>query len=139
MSDEEMMFGELTKVGFWKQNGKARVETSYGRGLGGRLLDIVVGVAVAAIEAELPNVFDHVDTEWDKSQRDRVIRYVSDEKFRGESYLGDSICRFCGKHNGSADFSDGRHIWPEGLAHYLREHGVRPLPSFVRYALRRSR
>ena len=42
---------------------------------------------------------------------------------------GLSTCRLCGKANGSQEFSDGHYLWPEGLGHYIREHGVR-LPAW---------
>jgi hypothetical protein len=44
---------------------------------------------------------------------------------------GVSVCRLCGAANGSAEQTDGEHfVWPEGLAHYVEEHGVR-LPDEV--------
>src|SRR4051794_34760840 len=44
---------------------------------------------------------------------------------------GVSTCRLCGAANGSAEQTDGEHfVWPEGLAHYVEEHGVR-LPDEV--------
>ncbi|WP_433788825.1 hypothetical protein [Actinoplanes sp. CA-252034] len=45
---------------------------------------------------------------------------------------GRSRCRLCGRWNGSAELTDGESFcWPEGLAHYVEEHGVR-LPEEVR-------
>ena len=45
---------------------------------------------------------------------------------------GVSLCRLCGRDNGSAELTDGVDFcWPEGLAHYVEEHGVR-LPAEVR-------
>lgn len=43
-----------------------------------------------------------------------------------ESYRGRSFCRFaCGERAmGHRDLTDGRHVWPEGLAHYIAEHDV---------------
>ena len=47
------------------------------------------------------------------------------------SAAGVSVCRLCGVANGSAEQTDGEHfVWPEGLAHYVEEHGVR-LPDEV--------
>ncbi|HTJ33294.1 MAG TPA: hypothetical protein VL738_08685 [Dactylosporangium sp.] len=44
---------------------------------------------------------------------------------------GVSLCRLCGAANGRAEQTDGEHfVWPEGLAHYVEEHGVR-LPDEV--------
>jgi hypothetical protein len=36
---------------------------------------------------------------------------------------------------GAAELSDGRFLWPEGLAHYVECHGVRPPHEFVAHAL----
>jgi hypothetical protein len=124
---------DLVRVGFWKSDGFARLVPP----VKNKALDVFVGLVGALVEAPLPSVFDHIDHEWEPKERDAVIRYISDERFRGEAQLGDSTCRVCGKHNGSADFHDDRYLWPEGLAHYLKLHGVRPPPAFVRHALRR--
>lgn len=52
-----------------------------------------------------------------------------------EQYRGYSYCRYgCPGHNGSAELSDGVFIWPDGLAHYVREHGVSLPPEFVAHA-----
>ena len=45
-----------------------------------------------------------------------------------EQYRGFSGCRICGfVPNGSRCLTDGIYQWPEGLAHYVREHST-PLP-----------
>jgi len=44
------------------------------------------------------------------------------------AYKGSSMCRICHRLNGSKDLTDGTYVWPEGLAHYVREHGT-PLPD----------
>jgi hypothetical protein len=36
---------------------------------------------------------------------------------------------------GSGELSDGRYVWPEGLAHYVAEHGVRLPNEFVHHVL----
>lgn len=49
---------------------------------------------------------------------------------------GFSACRYgCGS-NGSTEMSDGRWVWPEGLAHYVCEHRVGLPPEFVAHACR---
>jgi hypothetical protein len=59
---------------------------------------------------------------------DRERREVADYLDRGiviEVSRGWSHCRICGyDRNGHADLSDGTYLWPEGLAHYVREHRV---------------
>jgi hypothetical protein len=49
-------------------------------------------------------------------------------------YAGTSWCRFqcCTRSDlGSRDLTDGRWVWPEGLAHYVKEHRVRLPEEFV--------
>jgi hypothetical protein len=45
-------------------------------------------------------------------------------------YMGLSMCRLCGERNGSREFELGGWVWPEGLAHYYRDHAVHPSPKF---------
>src|SRR4051812_25522741 len=49
---------------------------------------------------------------------------------------GLSRCRLCGKDNGSSEFTDGTHQWPEGLAHYVSDHSVRLPRELVEHATR---
>ena len=45
--------------------------------------------------------------------------------------MGASQCRVRGQPNGARDLSDGLYTWPEGLAYYLLDHGVRLLAEFI--------
>ena len=38
-----------------------------------------------------------------------------------------------GELNGSREFTDGVYLWPEGLSHYVRDHGVRLPTAIVRH------
>jgi hypothetical protein len=71
-------------------------------------------------------------------QRARVADYLAAGMIH-ESYLGRSWCRFgCGIANaqmGSHALSDDTWVWPEGLAHYVRDHGVMLPDEFVQHAL----
>jgi hypothetical protein len=49
---------------------------------------------------------------------------------------GLSPCRLCGQLNGSAEYTDGTYVWPEGLAHYVMEHDVRLPDEFVSHVRR---
>jgi hypothetical protein len=40
------------------------------------------------------------------------------------SYRGPSTCRICHRLLGSADLTDGTHVWPSRAEHYLIEHQV---------------
>lgn len=77
-----------------------------------------------------------VDRNWEAERRERIVSYL-----RGghtiASYMGYSFCRFkdC-LHNdreqlGTKDLTDGRWVWPEGLWHYVANHGVRLPEAFV--------
>lgn len=73
-----------------------------------------------------------VDPTWSAGERSRVGRHL----VRGAlltRYRGLSPCRFCGRHNGSAELTDGAYFWPEGLAHYVLAHGVRLPTVFVEH------
>ena len=50
-------------------------------------------------------------------------------------FKGFSICRVCGEVNGSSSFTSGIWEWPDGFAHYIRDHGVRPTPDFEAFIL----
>jgi len=76
-----------------------------------------------------------VDPNWDLEEREFVADYLQ----RGmivHVFMGLSPCRFCGKHNGSMELTDGVYVWPQGLAHYLIEHGVRLPGPFVEHVNR---
>ena len=67
---------------------------------------------------------------WQAGERRRVASYL-----RGglpfAAYRGKSFCRFgCGEREmGHRDLTDGRHVWPEGLVHYVTRHAVE-LPAW---------
>jgi hypothetical protein len=68
-----------------------------------------------------------VQPEWAGDERSQLAQYLR-AGHRCCSYLGFSFCRFeCGiarNRMGSGDLTDGTWIWPEGLAHYVEEHGI---------------
>lgn len=52
---------------------------------------------------------------------------------------GFAFCRFrCGMAAGSSEQSDGRFLWPDGLAHYVERHHVRLPEPFVDHVLARA-
>lgn len=70
------------------------------------------------------------------AQRTAVLAYLR----AGQSlvtYPDASYCRFaCGIGElGRADLTDGRYVWPDGLAHYVEQHDVRLPPRFVAAAV----
>ena len=97
---------------------------------------VLVGYWRSDENPEWPQVDTFVDPGWDEDERIKTSAYFSSGT-RVRQYMGYSRCRVCGEMNGSAELTDGTYLWPEGLAHYIREHGVR-LPSvLVNHAIRR--
>jgi hypothetical protein len=79
---------------------------------------------------------DYIDEGWDEGERELVASYVSDgELMTLASWRGYSWCRFkCGKGvEGTRCLTDGKYAWPEGFAHYIREHSVRPPAEFIEH------
>lgn len=69
-----------------------------------------------------------------RGERIRVVRYLR-AGAGWRAYRGFSLCRVCGCQNGSSELADGVWVWPEGLAHYVRRHGVRLPDVIIRYVL----
>jgi hypothetical protein len=73
---------------------------------------------------------------WNPEEQRLVLAYL-----RAGQMLVDfgepSFCRFaCGEPDmGSADLSDGRYVWPAGLAHYIAAHSVQLPRAFVEHAV----
>lgn len=82
----------------------------------------------------LPDPKKYIDNRWNDHRKDNVVRYLkSGEKV--SYYLGWSTCRICGCQNGSSELTDGAFVWPEGLAHYIEEHNVKPPELFIKYIM----
>ena len=82
-----------------------------------------------------PDPHDLIDEAWDEEQRWVVASYLDTGTYlRGA--LGLSPCRICAQPNGSGEYTDGTLAWPEGLAHYVREHSVRLPASIEEHILR---
>jgi hypothetical protein len=97
---------------------------------------VLIGYWQSTQNPEWPDPRSFVDPRWDEGERDGARLYFSSGTVV-RAYLGLSSCRFCGKNNGSREFTDGRFVWPEGLSHYLDEHSVRLPQPIVEHALRR--
>lgn len=83
----------------------------------------------------LPDPRDFVDPAWDASEREMVVAYLRAGR-RVRPQMGSARCRLCGSSTGSAEQTDGTHLWPEGYAHYVAEHAVRPPAEFVEHVRR---
>ena len=88
-------------------------------------------------EPELPDPAEFLDASWDPEERAVVSRYLAGGD-RAISWRGLSWCRLCElKHNGSHCLSDETYVWPEGLAHYVEVHSLRPPAEFLQHVLSR--
>ena len=104
------------KVGYWREPG-----------------------LVASLVSSLPLAQDFVDPSWSSSpERPVVLAYLKRGRVH-EQWMGWSDCRLCGKSNGTKCLTDGVFVWPEGFAHYVEAHGVRPDATFVDHILRNSK
>ena len=75
-----------------------------------------------------------MDSGWDLSERERIAEYL-DSGHVVVRYMGWSECRFdCDQTVGSRELSDSMWVWPEGLSHYVIEHGVRLPNEFMESA-----
>lgn len=81
-----------------------------------------------------PDPQSFVDPSWRDGERSIVVRHLQTGTLVNQ-YRGLSPCRFCGRHNGSAELTDGSFCWPEGLAHYLTDHDVRLPEEFVEHVM----
>jgi hypothetical protein len=83
----------------------------------------LIGYWRSTEEPEWPDPRNFVDNAWDDTERDIVASYLETGSVPWVQ-MGYSECRFCGRENGYAELTGGTYLWPEGLSHYVREHGV---------------
>ncbi len=76
------------------------------------------------------------DVRWDEREA-FLERLDALERFATERHTkGFSLCRLCGEVNGSSEYRMDGWRWPEGLRHYLSDHGVRPSADFEAFVER---
>lgn len=116
----------LKKIGFWSKVSRCDPVAEF------------VDEILNAIFTKLPDPRDHVDRSWDSYEREMVRKYLANGVVH-QSYFGSAQCRMCHlvDGNGSRDFTDGVYLWPEGFAHYLEAHWVKPPQEFVEHVRRR--
>ena len=82
-----------------------------------------------------------MDASWRATRTGRlVLAYVTRAGYVESHELAYSTCRFAGcqsprRELGCATLTDGVWLWPEGLAHYLEVHAVRPPHDFVAHIM----
>jgi hypothetical protein len=80
----------------------------------------------------------HLEYEVASDVRECVATYL-ESGAPYEQYRGSSWCRFgCTEDNGSAELHDGTWVWPSGLAHYVRVHGIKLPDEFVQHVLKNA-
>jgi len=88
-------------------------------------------------ESSLPDPSALVDEAWDVAERERVIAYLESSFFVPVAQGGPSWCRFgCSPRPadiGTQDLTDGTWVFPEGLVHYVRSHGVKLPAEFLEH------
>jgi len=82
--------------------------------------------------SDLPRPQSLVCMGWQAHDLDRIAAYLRGGHVFG-AWGGFAQCRFtnCGALLGSCDLTDGEWVWPEGVEHYLLEHGVCLPDAFV--------
>jgi hypothetical protein len=86
-----------------------------------------------------PDPVEFIDEAWDQAERHMVDVYLRvGGGLTPEQAVGFSSCRICGDDfNGTMEYTDGAYVWPEGLSHYVRDHGVRLPQEFVEHVCKR--
>lgn len=77
-----------------------------------------------------PHPKKYVDTSWDENERRIVAEYL-DKCPRIVVVVMDTQCKICGKYLPLGHVTDRTWVWPISLAHYVREHSVRPPQDFL--------
>jgi hypothetical protein len=87
---------------------------------------------------KFPRAEDCIDSTWNQTERFRVVAYLKDPKHNVFAEYGTALCRLCNADLGCRTYHDHVYEWPEGFAHYLSHHDVRPPLSFIEHVLRRT-
>lgn len=78
------------------------------------------------------NPQDYIDLSWDPSVLAARLKLAT----KWVQWMGYSRCRICGLLNGTKCVTfDGSWVFPEGFAHYVEMHHVRPPDEFIQHAL----
>lgn len=97
-----------------------------------------IGFWRSGYQPYLPDPQDFTDWSKPAEERARLVAYL-DKGVKYFQYLGHSYCRFkCGIPDGqmgTADMTDGVYVWPEGLSHYIEQHGVWLPQEFIDHSI----
>lgn len=99
----------------------------------------LIGYWASPDDLRWPDPARWVDVNWEKEIRERVIRHL-EEGVPFVRFAAESWCRFgCMEPLGACELTDGVYVWPEGLAHYLKNHHLRLPEPFVVHCLEYAR
>lgn len=89
----------------------------------------------AAIDITLPYPHHFIDHTWDIAERIKVGHYLRDGIICETHSLTARCILGCKSQLGLglSDFTDGVWQWPEGLAHYVETHAVKPPATFLEH------
>ena len=92
----------------------------------------IIGYWHSLSEPDFPDPANFIDDLRDNSVKEYTLKYLRAGIKTNAIHLGSSWCRFrCGNQNlGSAEYTDGQYVWPEGLQHYVEHHNLR-LPQII--------
>jgi len=126
---------ELKRVGYWTDNAEPICDIKQA------FFESIVGAILGGHGPPgLPNPRDFVDHHWLDTQQGKmefkaVLAHLASGRVH-EAYFGYSWCRICHRNdNGCKDLTDGVYVWPEGYAHYVREHAVKPPQEFIDHVM----
>ena len=101
----------------------------------------LIGYWHSLFDAGYPDPAWFIDKHWDAQIKAKVIAHLEQGRPMPYTYVGESWCRFrCDlktgiTHLGAGEYTDGRYVWPEGLAHYVKHHDVRLPDEVVNFML----
>jgi hypothetical protein len=85
-------------------------------------------------KSNFPDPLLFVDPNWEREFHAQIVHYLK-SGIRYAQGFGYSYCRFpdgpSPHEMGSADFTDGVYVWPEGLWVYVDKYNVRLPESFI--------
>ena len=88
-------------------------------------------------QSELPHPRDFIDNGWDEKEKQKILKYISKCYYPPCASAGFSWCRMgcepIPQDLGTQDLTDGTFIFPEGLAHYIAHHNVKPPEEFLSF------
>lgn len=123
-------------VGYWTGPYARGLQSKDYEGLDERVVEVIKRSSL--LDSHLLDPKTLVDHNWDTDVRAAVINHLKNGR-KNHGWLGHSKCRFCDCDNGSWDMTDGTYVWPEGLVHYIIEHGVRLDEEFVSHVMKRKK